>query len=275
MKQIVNKFDKHKINDLPRVVFPGRIIVVMSEYEAERAVEYLLRQPIIGLDTETKPCFTRRRGMNQVSLLQVSSEEVCFLFRLNHMGLTDALVTLLSDTKVTKVALSWHDDLRQLRRRRDFTPGTYVELQDYVKEIGIDDMSLQKLYANLFGQKISKAQRLSNWENDHFSMAQQEYAATDAWTCIQLYKEVKRLAETGDYELTVVPEPEPAPRPEPATEDVKDKVEEKKKTDKKRRPKRKSNGRKSIKFPPRKAKKARGEAEESSANLLDELELPF
>ena len=70
-----------------------------------------------------------------------------------------------------------------------------------MKEIGIEDLSLQKLYANMFGEKISKAERLSNWERDILSDKQKSYAAIDAWACIRLYDELNRLLETGDYQL--------------------------------------------------------------------------
>ena len=96
MKSLYSHYDTTKINDLPRVNFPGRIVVVNGEAEAERAVDYLMRQDIIGLDTETKPNF-KKGGMNAVALLQISSREVCFLFRLCQMGLPDCLVKLLED----------------------------------------------------------------------------------------------------------------------------------------------------------------------------------
>ena len=62
-------------------------------------------------------------------------------------------------------------------------------------------MSLQKLYANVFRMRISKSAQLSNWEADLLTEAQKVYAATDAVTCIQLYKELKRLKETKDFEV--------------------------------------------------------------------------
>ena len=207
MKKIVDRFDKHLIADLPRASFPGKICVVVSEPEAERAVEYLLSQPIIGLDTETRPSFTRG-SQYKVALLQVSSHDVCFLFRLNQMGLPQCLIRLLSDNTITKVGLSWHDDLRMLHRRKRFREGTFVELQEMSKTMGIVDMSLQKLYANIFSQKISKTQQLSNWEADSLSESQQLYAATDAWACIQLYEEMMRMQEEG-FELECIPMPEP------------------------------------------------------------------
>lgn len=218
MKKIVDRFDKHLIGNLPRAAFPGHIEVIISESDAERAVQYLLHQPILGFDTETRPSFTRGRQY-AVALLQVSSRDVCFLFRLNHIGLPQCLVDLLTDQNVTKIGLSWHDDLRMLNRRRKFEAGTFVELQDMSKEMGIVDMSLQKLYANLFGQKISKTQQLSNWEADSLSDAQQLYAATDAWACIQLYEEMTRMQQEG-FELEQIPVPEPpAPQPKPEAEE--------------------------------------------------------
>ena len=89
----------------------------------------------------------------------------------------------------------------QLHKRAAFKAGYFIELQDVAKNFGIADMSLQKLYANLFHQKISKAQRLSNWEASDLKESQALYAATDAWCCINLYEEFKRLSATGDYEL--------------------------------------------------------------------------
>jgi ribonuclease D len=77
-----------------------------------------------------------------------------------------AVVRLLEDKKVPKVGLSWHDDILQLHKRGNFTPGNFIDLQKHVGEIGVEDRSLQKLYANFFGKKISKSQQLSNWEND-------------------------------------------------------------------------------------------------------------
>lgn len=201
-KTIYSKYDKSLIAALPRVVFDGRIVVVLSASEAERAVDYLLSQPILGVDTETRPSFTRGRQY-RVSLLQVATHDTCFLFRLNYTGLAPAVKRLLEDTTVPKIGLSWHDDLHQLYRLSEFKPGLFIDLQDHVREIGVEDLSLQKLYANLFGQKVSKHERLTNWEADVLKEQQKRYAATDAWACIMLYEELQRLKSTGEYDLVV------------------------------------------------------------------------
>ena len=202
-KTIYNKFDKATINALPLVEYPYKINVILNEYEAERAVDYLLTCDILGVDTETKPAF--RRGQNhKVALLQVATREQCFLFRLNHLGLPQSIIRLLSNRMVPMVGLSWHDDIMSLHRRAEFTPGWFIDIQDIIGNIGIEDKSLQKLYANLFGEKISKRQRLTNWAADVLSDKQKEYAAIDAWACINLYDEIMRLMATGDYELKKV-----------------------------------------------------------------------
>ena len=199
-KLIYNKYDKSKISTLPRAEFDGRIHVIISKEQAEKAVNFLLKQPVLGFDTETRPSFSKGT-VYRVALLQVATYDICFLFRLNIIGLTPAIVKLLEDTTVTKIGLSWHDDINVLHKMGRFETGTYIDIQDHVREIGVEDLSLQKLYANLFGQQISKAQRLTNWERDVLTDKQKTYAATDAWACIQLYEELERLKQTGDYEI--------------------------------------------------------------------------
>lgn len=112
--------------------------------------------------------------------------------------------SILENLREGDVANTKHDDLLQLHRRIDFTPGLYIEVQDLAESFGIEDKSLQKIYANLFHEKISKAQRLSNWEADILRDSQKVYAATDAWSCVMLYREFMRLKETQDYELVKI-----------------------------------------------------------------------
>lgn len=206
MKQVIyNKFNKHAIGNLPRVLFKGRIFVVISKNETNSAIDYLLSQKLLGIDTETRPIF--KKGDNHlVSLLQVSTKDTCFLFRLNFTGITPAIKRFLEDQTVTKVGLSLHDDFLSLHKRANFTPGSFIDLQNLVGQIGIEDMSLQKLYANLFGEKISKRQQLSNWDSPVLTEAQKLYAATDAWACVQLYEKLMALEIQQNYQLIKVPE---------------------------------------------------------------------
>ena len=203
-KLIYNKVDKAMISQLKRVEFYGNIYVVTSPVEAENVVDYLLSQPILGFDTETRPAFEKGKRY-YCSLLQVSTRTDCFLFRLNKTGLCPAVVRLLGDEQVTKVGLAWNNDMLSLRQLGSFKPGRFIDLQDMVRELGVEDQSLVKIYANLFGERISKSERLSNWERSELTEKQMEYAAIDAWACVRIYNEVNRLLATRDYELEVRP----------------------------------------------------------------------
>ena len=204
--KLYNKFDKKSISDLPRVTFPGKIVVVLTESEAQKAVEFLLSADILGIDSETRPVFKKGQH-HKVALLQVSTKDVCFLFRLNLIGMPSCIVRLLEDTTILKVGLSLHDDFMMLHQRRDFKIGRFIDLQNMVSEFGIEDLSLQKLYANLFHERITKRQQLSNWEAPILTEQQKIYAATDAWTCIQIYERLQELHKTHNYETVIVPQP--------------------------------------------------------------------
>ena len=200
MKQIKDKITKAEIAAMPKVEFPGRIYVIYTEADTDKAVAYLMNQQIVGVDTETRPSF-KRGQTHKVALMQISTHDTCFLFRLNKIGMPESLQNfLVNDT--LKIGLSLKDDFQVIRRRKDVhaEEGNWIELQDYVSRFGIEDRSLQKLYANLFGEKISKSQRLSNWEAESLTEAQMKYAATDAWACVQIYNCLQEM-ETNGYEL--------------------------------------------------------------------------
>ncbi|WP_300226701.1 3'-5' exonuclease [uncultured Bacteroides sp.] len=182
--------DKKLISEMPKEVFPGRIIIIYTEEDARKAVSYLNRCPVVGVDTETRPSFKKGK-INKVALLQISTVDTCFLFRLNRIGIPDFLEEFLQNDTL-KIGLSLRDDFSMLRRANNKDPkiGNWIELQDYVQRFGINEKSLQKIYAILFGKKISKNQRLSNWEADTLTEAQQQYAATDAWATLRIYKEL-------------------------------------------------------------------------------------
>ena len=200
MIDIKNNITKADIAPLPT---GGRIIVVHSTADVEKAVNYLKSFPIVGIDTETRPSFAKGKTYS-VSLLQISTEDTCFLFRLNYIGMPEALISLLQDERQLKVGLSLKDDIQSLQRKHKFTPRGFLDLQTYVKEMGIEAQSLQKLYALLFGQKISKSQRLTNWEADVLTDRQKGYAATDAWACVRMNNYLEERKRKQDYRVVEV-----------------------------------------------------------------------
>lgn len=195
---------KGQLVGMPAVSFDGRITVVDTPQGVSPAVETLRRERLVGFDTETKPSF-RKGQCNNVSLIQMSTDSHCFLFRLNKIGLTDELGSLLEDEKVTKIGLSLRDDFHMLHKICDFTPAGFIDLQALVHSFGIFDTSLQKIYAIIFGQRISKSQRLSNWEAGQLTPAQQQYASIDAWACLKIYNHLM----AGEFDPATSPYHQP------------------------------------------------------------------
>lgn len=184
---------KEQLSELPGVVYPGGIeavTMVDSVSKAKRAVEALGGCSHIGFDTETRPSFQRGQ-INKVALLQLSDGERCYLFRLTVPGVFETVRPLLENPNVIKVGLSVHDDFNALRRRGDIDPAGFLDLQDYCRTFLIADISLQKIFAIVFGERISKSQRLTNWEAENLNESQQIYAAIDAWACLKLYRYIR------------------------------------------------------------------------------------
>ena len=186
------KISKEDVAILEKEFFDGRIIVIQSSEEAKKAITYLSKFKTVGIDTESKPSFKKGR-QNKIALLQISTTECCFLFRLNIMGFTPEMATFFENGNITKVGLSLKDDFLMLHGMSAFTPKGFVDIQSIVDNYGIGEKSLQKIYAILFGKKISKSQRLSNWEADVLTDAQKRYASTDAWATLKIYEKLLSL----------------------------------------------------------------------------------
>ena len=185
-----NKIEKSTISTLPPCDITGEIIVIDRPEDVAAAVDDLKRCALIGFDTETRPSF-RRGESNTISLLQLATDKRAYLFRLKKIGQNQLLKELLESEDHMKVGLSVHDDFHSLNRWMPCRPKNFIELQKYVKAFGIEEMSLQKIYAIVFNKKISTRQQLSNWEAEELTPAQQQYAAIDAWACRDIYYKLK------------------------------------------------------------------------------------
>ena len=179
---------KEDLSQMPREVYRGRIIVVSTMKGLTKALMYLYSCPAVGFDTETRPNFSKHTHY-RMSLIQLATDEMCFLIRVNKFkGIPVPLETFLKNNEVKKIGLSLRDDFLGLHRLIDISPDNFIDLQNYVGQFGIEDMSLQKIYAKLFGKKISKSARLTNWNADFLTDAQLQYAALDAWSCLHIYQ---------------------------------------------------------------------------------------
>lgn len=194
---ISHKIEKEEFNQLPVVGHTGNIVVANTIEQSEAAIEAIRSAHcVVGFDTETRPAFVK--GVTyKVCLVQLSAGKTAYLFRLNLMnGIPECLKALLEDNAVIKVGLSTHDDFQNLRKwDENLSPRGFIELQHLVKGYGIEEMSLAKIYALLFGKRISKRQRLTNWEASSLTDKQLAYAAFDAVACVEIYSELIRMGQ--------------------------------------------------------------------------------
>lgn len=193
-ENFVPHISKDLVQWMPLVRFDGEVIIVDEPSKIPDSIEYLSAQSVLGVDTETRPSFTR--GVRYpTALVQVATTERCYLFRLTHIGMPKPLADIFADPNICKVGLAFKDDLNGLRRRRDFKPANCVDLQQIAPNYGIQDLGLQKMFAICFGKKISKAQQLTNWESSHLTPEQARYASTDAWATLLIYNKLTQTHE--------------------------------------------------------------------------------
>jgi len=178
---------KEELYELPLKHFEGEIVLVNSESEVKDAVKYLSQFPFLGFDTETRPSF-KKGQIYKVALLQLSTNDKAFIFRLSRFDLTKPLLSLLANPTIVKAGAAIRDDIKALQINKNFKAGGFVELQDEAQKLGITNFSLKKMAGIVLGMKISKAQQLSNWEAPELTEQQLLYAATDAWISYKIYE---------------------------------------------------------------------------------------
>ncbi|MBQ6612634.1 MAG: 3'-5' exonuclease domain-containing protein 2 [Alistipes sp.] len=195
--------DNDSVAMLPAASFPGRIVVVDSEEMVDAACEDLQRYERIGFDTETRPSF--RSGVSyKVSLLQLSTPTTCYLFRLSKIRLSNRILKILGSRRILKVGVDVAGDIRSLRELREFKADGFVDLQHEAIRWGIEERSLRKLSAIVLGERVSKAQRLSNWEAGTLTEQQRDYAATDAWVSLKLLDVLMGVKPNVEAPLTII-----------------------------------------------------------------------
>ena len=179
------------IRELPLLAFDGEIHVVEEEKDLKEAVHFLNNHPILGFDTEKKPTF-HKGEYNPTAIIQLSTMEEAFLFRLNKVANVNPLFQLMENPSIQKLGISIGDDLRELKKLRKFNPTAFVDMNSIANELGVNHAGVRKLTAIFLNHRISKSQQTSNWENEVLTPGQQKYAATDAWICLKIHNELIR-----------------------------------------------------------------------------------
>ncbi len=182
---------KAEINELPMKQYDGPIHLCRTPEEAEAAAAKLLKETLLGFDTETRPAFRKGESYDP-SLLQLATETEVYLFQIQQTGLVPGLLKILSARNIIKAGVAIDRDVNELQAMADFEPDAFIELADYAKKAHIRNLGLRGLTAILFGFRISKKEQVSNWARKELTASQQTYAATDAWLGHKIYMNFKQ-----------------------------------------------------------------------------------
>src|SRR5690554_4495677 len=183
---------KEEVNALEMCAFQGRIVMIDHPKDIAEAVQALKKSRLLGFDTETRPAF--RKGVSyDVALLQLSTPNTAYLFRLNLIGLPAGVQDILEDPKIVKIGAAVRDDLKGLRKLSPtFTPASFFDLNEELKRVGFLNVGVRNLSAMVLNIRISKSEQVSNWEGETLTDKQQLYAATDAWACLEIFERLRK-----------------------------------------------------------------------------------
>ena len=196
-EEIPKRLDKETINQFPLIRFHGSVKVAENAKSFHRYAAKLRNQRVLGFDIECKPNF-RRGPNNPPALVQLATSDQAFLFRLFPVMKLGPLVEILENPEIIKTGVAVKDDLYNLKKVEDFTPGGFEDLAQLAQSLDIEQTGLRNLTAIFFRQRLSKSAQLSNWQKRPLTQSQTNYAATDAWISRELYlimkARLKRLA---------------------------------------------------------------------------------
>lgn len=186
------KISKEEVNSLEIGAFKGEIVLIDDPGLLADAVHELRKSYYLGFDTETRPAFKKGVSYN-VSLLQLSTPEKAFLFRLKHLGLPAGIQDILQDPKIVKIGAAVRDDLKALKKLSPtFVPASFFDLNEELKRIGFMNVGVRNLSAMVLNIRISKSEQVSNWEVEKLTEKQLLYAATDAWACLEIFQKLHK-----------------------------------------------------------------------------------
>jgi ribonuclease D len=187
-----NSISSEELNLLPLKTFEGKVNVVTDPEKLAKVKLEIEKHEIVGFDTETRPSF-KRGQVYKVALLQLAVPHKVFLIRLHQTGLTQEIISIFENPSIIKAGVAIHDDIKSLQKINHFTPESFVELATLARTCGLQVESVKKLAGLLLGIRISKSAQTSNWEAPTLTEKQVDYAATDAWVCLEIYSKLLKV----------------------------------------------------------------------------------
>jgi ribonuclease D len=167
-----------------------RIALVGTRAEAERAADALLRAPVWGFDTESKPTFQAGEASEGPHVVQLATLDQAFVFQLHDAACRALTGELLARGGIVKAGFGLHDDKRRITHKLGVEPEGVLDLDTVFRQRGYRrQMGIKAAVAVLFERRYLKSKRAatSNWAQRQLSPSQLLYAANDAWAALRVY----------------------------------------------------------------------------------------
>ena len=180
---------KEELRDLPLLRYEGEIKLIEDKQEIAKAIQHCREHDVVGFDTETKPTF-KKGQYHAVALVQLAVKDIVYLIRVSKTGVEENLIGLFEDADTLKLGIGLRDDIKELQKMKGFKDAGFLDLNEFAESLEMESIGARKLSGIFLNGRISKSQQVSNWENRKLTPAQMNYAATDAWICLDIYEKM-------------------------------------------------------------------------------------
>ncbi|KDP23413.1 hypothetical protein JCGZ_23246 [Jatropha curcas] len=154
---------------------------------------------VVGLDCEWKPNYEKGCKTSKVSIMQIASDQIVFIFDLIKLFedvpdiLDNCLTRILQSPRILKLGYNFQCDTKQLTHSYEGLKcfKHYEMLLDIQNVFREPRGGLSGLAKKILGAGLNKTRRNSNWEQRPLSRNQLEYAALDAAVLIHIFHHIR------------------------------------------------------------------------------------
>ncbi|KAG5244734.1 exonuclease mut [Salix suchowensis] len=169
------------------------------------ATSHIEECKVVGLDCEWKPNYVKGSKPNKVSIMQIASDKMVFIFDLIKLFedvpeiLDNCLTRILQSPRILKLGYNFQCDMRQLAH----SYGDLKCFNNYEKLLDVQNVfkeargGLSGLAEKILGTGLNKTRRNSDWELRPLSQNQLEYAALDAAVLVHIFQRVHNHSQTA------------------------------------------------------------------------------